>query len=1423
MTDTARAPSTGVPGSLQPTVIDDVPAAVVVTDRDGMVTDWNRQAHEIYGWSREEALGRSARELITLSSDAEAARRVSDLLRSGERWRGEFTVVGRDGRAFPVFASLAPIRDDGGVVVGMIGISVDITERRRSERRLAAQTAVTRVLSESETLAEAAPRILEDVAGALDMGTGLLWAVDAESPALHVVAAWHDQEVPAGEFLEASSGRRFEPGVGLPGRAWEQGEPIPIRDFAADPTLPRAEAARAAGLHGALAFPIRRGGEVLGVVEFLSPTALEPDEELLETTRAIGGQIGLFVERTEVLDELRASERSGAAAEARYRALVETTPVVSYTNAIGSPSVCRYISPQIEALTGHTPEEWMAEPGIWQRLVHPEDREAELAKDAAHNESGEPYSSEYRLVARDGREVWVRDEAVIVRGEGGEADLWQGVMVDVTERKLTELQLRARAHQQEAVAELGRLALSGADVTTLMDRAMESVCEILVVGQCELLELQEGGDFVFRAGRGWDDAEPGAVVASGSNGLPGFTLSTNEPVVVADLAGDDRFTEKSWLGGHGVVSAVSVLVRGPQAPWGVLAALSTEPREFPPDDVYFLRAIANVLALVLQRSRVDEQREALLASEQRARADSERARVRLRFLAEASTILSSSLDYEATLSRLAHLAVPEISDWCIVYRLTDSGDIRRLTVVHADPSGGESAAELQSGVALNPAADSGVPRVLRTAQPTLYPEADAALFASESTDPEAAERVGRQMGIRSWMCVPLNARGRTIGAISFISAESERRFDAEDLAQAMELARHAALAVDNAQLYQAELDSRRATERGAQRTALLQAVTAALSEALGPTEVAEIVVERCVSAMGASAGVVALLTRDATELEIIRLVGYRAEIGEHWSRFLLDADLPMSDAVRTEEPVFITSRADRDRRYPRLAASPMENQAVATVPLVVESRAIGGMTLSFTEPREFPPDDRAFLLALARQAAQALERSRLYQAEHDARAEAERANDRLAFLAEASEILSRSLDYRETMAEVARLSVPRLADWCTVEMLEDGEIASVAVAHVDPEKVQLAHALRKRYPPAADAPTGVPNVIRSGQPELWPEIPQDVIDSVEDPEIRRLLVDLQLRSVMIVPLKTRGRAVGAITFVWAESGRTYGSADLALAQDLARRGAQAVENAVIYSERDYIARTLQQSLLPPDLPEIPGLELAARYLPAGAGNEVGGDFYDVFDTGDGAWGLAIGDVCGKGPDAAAVMGLAKYSLRAAAMRERRPSQILDTMNEAVMRQTTDGRFLTVAYVRIRPDSRSIRLTVSCGGHPLPTILRADGTLSTAGRPGTLLGLFPDPELSDDTVDLVPGDVMVVYTDGVTDSPGAPEDRGEERLDEILLENRGASAAGIADAIERAVMAPKQQARRDDVAFIVMRVLPDGSPGRPDRLREEGTP
>ena len=162
---------------------------------------------------------------------------------------------------------------------------------------------------------------------------------------------------------------------------------------------------------------------------------------------------------------------------------------------------------------------------------------------------------------------------------------------------------------------------------------------------------------------------------------------------------------------------------------------------------------------------------------------------------------------------------------------------------------------------------------------------------------------------------------------------------------------------------------------------------------------------------------------------------------------------------------------------------------------------------------------------------------------------------------------------------------------------------------------------------------------------------------------------------------------------------------------------------------------MQQSLLPPVLPSIAGVELAARYRPAGEGNEVGGDFYDVFATGRDDWAVVMGDVCGKGAAAAAVTALARYTLRAAAMQARKPSRVLATLNEALRRQQTDQRFCTVAYVRVRRVEQRIRATIACGGHPLPLILRANGRVETAGVPGTMLGFFDDPRLVDTAVDL----------------------------------------------------------------------------------------
>jgi PAS domain S-box-containing protein len=412
------------------------------------------------------------------------------------------------------------------------------------------------------------------------------------------------------------------------------------------------------------------------------------------------------------------------------------------------------------------------------------------------------------------------------------------------------------------------------------------------------------------------------------------------------------------------------------------------------------------------------------------------------------------------------------------------------------------------------------------------------------------------------------------------------------------------------------------------------------------------------------------------------------------------------------------------------------------------------------------------------------------------------------FLARSGEVLASSLDPDDLLVEIANLAVPELADWCAVEVLTDGGVLErKALAHVDPTVRQRALDLATRYPPDPDAPQGVYQVVRTGQPELYPDIPDEMLRAAAvDEEHYRELVAIGLRSGIVVPLTARGRTIGALTWANGPSGRRFDAEDVELAQEVARRCATAIDNARLYSDRAYIARTLQQSLLPVELPDIPGIETAARFRPTGEGNDVGGDFYDVFETGNRGWAIVMGDVCGKGPDAAAVTALARYTLRAAAMRERLPSRTLAVLNEALLRQRDDRRFCTVAYAYLEKLDHGARAGISTGGHPLPLVLRADGSVEWVGAPGTLLGVVPDPSLEDTAVTLEPGDSLVFYTDGVIESRVSSNGvLDERRLAELVATCAGRDPDAIASRIEEAAVLSQNGHPRDDIAVLVLRV------------------
>lgn len=363
-----------------------------------------------------------------------------------------------------------------------------------------------------------------------------------------------------------------------------------------------------------------------------------------------------------------------------------------------------------------------------------------------------------------------------------------------------------------------------------------------------------------------------------------------------------------------------------------------------------------------------------------------------RFLFEAGIALSSSLDYKKTLATVAELAVSHFADWCTVDMLDPDGILRRLAITHIKPEMVEWAEEIHSKYPPDPDAPFGIYNVVRTGESEFYPEIPDKILAERAQNEEHL-RMLRQIGFKSAMLIPLKIRKRILGVITFVNSESPNH-TSEDLALAEDLANRAALAVDNAKLFSAEQTIRRMAQKNSDFLRRLQAVSRSLSQALIPKEVAEAVIEQGITSLGAHAGILVLSDDQKNELNAVGSIGFADQIMEKWQRFDINQKVPLADAVRTGKPIFITSFAKFTDEYPMLGplALVTESNALVAIPLIVKNKTIGGIGLSFREIQEFSNDDRMFLLALAQQCAQALERAKLYENEQNLRAEAEKAN-----------------------------------------------------------------------------------------------------------------------------------------------------------------------------------------------------------------------------------------------------------------------------------------------------------------------------------------------------------------------------------------------------------------------------------------------
>ena len=427
-----------------------------------------------------------------------------------------------------------------------------------------------------------------------------------------------------------------------------------------------------------------------------------------------------------------------------------------------------------------------------------------------------------------------------------------------------------------------------------------------------------------------------------------------------------------------------------------------------------------------------------------------------------------------------------------------------------------------------------------------------------------------------------------------------------------------------------------------------------------------------------------------------------------------------------------------------------------------------------------------------------------------AAAEQERIHrERLQFLAGINDALAASQDRRELMSNVAKAAVPGLGDWCVFYALPDdgGAMPDIEIGHADPVMLARARDLQDRFPYDPDATTGMPEVIRTGRAEFYPLIDDALLADLETTEVERQLVrDLLLGSSIAVPLVKRGRILGGLQLVMSTASRQYTTDDLLLAEAVASRIAASLDNLRLSEAQRTIASTLQASLLPEHLPVLPGVDVAVRYWATGEGVDVGGDFYDVFPISDREWGIVVGDVCGTGPIAASVTGMARHTIASAAWHGDDPEHVLRNLNQA-MRARDVRPFCTVNYGSLRPTANGVALTFACAGHPLPVVTRADGSAALCGEYGMLIGVFDEITVTATTVELGPGDGIVLYTDGVTDvaPPYALTD------DELVALVGGAaahaeSADALADRLESALGAilPLGQ-RHDDIALLVLRV------------------
>lgn len=722
------------------------------------------------------------------------------------------------------------------------------------------------------------------------------------------------------------------------------------------------------------------------------------------------------------------------------------------------------------------------------------------------------------------------------------------------------------------------------------------------------------------------------------------------------------------------------------------------------------------------------------------------ARHRAELLARLTELLDAPLRPEVQLDRIAGLLVGDVAD-LVVIDLVDEGSVVRAW----DDDVAARVVALRRRVPPTHDGDHPAMVVLRTGRPLLLPRMTADDMRGWAADEEHLQLMF-ELRYSSAVVVPLEGGGRIVGVLTALRLGDAEPYGEHDLETIRAYAARATGAVDKA-LLDAEL---RATQRRLE----------AILDNLGESVVAIDASGRIAFANEASAEVLGVSPAEDAVGRMPEDLPWPFVATDEHGNPLSVADFPYHRALRGEpaEPLLAhASYTDGSERWYVLRTAPVTD-------------ALG----------------RLDLVVVVTEDVTAVKRTELQQ----------------RLLSEASALMGSTLDVESTLEAAARAAVPVLADWARLDMPDErGILREVAVAHRDIGKRELLREWRRAYPPDPEDDRGPWEVLRTGRPVTWLSVgADDVARYARDDRHAQLMRAIDTQSVLIVPMAVGDNVIGTLQLATTgDSRRRLTAGDLELAQELARRAAVAVENARVHQARSSIATTLQRSLLPPRLPELPGLETAARFRAATGIADVGGDFYDVFRSGDG-WFVVMGDVTGKGSGAAAITSLARYTMRAVALYEDRPQRVLERLNEVLVAGADRRNLCTVVCARFTPVAGGLEVEVVCGGHPAPYLVAGDGAVRTVGRPGTLMGAFEKVRLNPERVTLREGDGIVLFTDGVPDTLSSGERFGLERLEQLLRAIGPEDPDVVATRIDEALADFQVGPQRDDVALLVLRAV-----------------